>query len=114
MKLLVHPAIMAVFALYVFELPPLVAAVAILTAACPAGANVFVMARQYDLFLGRSASAVLISTALSVVTLSLLFAILKPTRSEEHTSELQSLMRISYAVFCLNKKKNITRHTNLN
>src|SRR3546814_4175563 len=26
------------------------------------------------------------------------------TRSEEHTSELQSLMRISYAVFCLNKK----------
>src|SRR3546814_6966768 len=27
------------------------------------------------------------------------------TRSEEHTSELQSLMRISYAVFCLNKKK---------
>src|SRR3546814_5256050 len=31
-------------------------------------------------------------------------------RSEEHTSELQSLMRISYAVFCL-KKKNITRKT---
>src|SRR3546814_4403458 len=27
-------------------------------------------------------------------------------RSEEHTSELQSLMRISYAVFCLTKKKN--------
>src|SRR3546814_1376134 len=31
-------------------------------------------------------------------------------RSEEHTSELQSLMRISYAVFCL-KKKNIITHT---
>src|SRR3546814_9849491 len=30
-------------------------------------------------------------------------------RSEEHTSELQSLMRISYAVFCLQKK---TKHTN--
>src|SRR3546814_8642125 len=29
-----------------------------------------------------------------------------PDRSEEHTSELQSLMRISYAVFCLKKKKN--------
>src|SRR3546814_5527091 len=28
-----------------------------------------------------------------------------PNRSEEHTSELQSLMRISYAVFCLKKKK---------
>src|SRR3546814_3760890 len=30
-------------------------------------------------------------------------------RSEEHTSELQSLMRISYAVFCLKKKKQIKR-----
>src|SRR3546814_1769754 len=29
----------------------------------------------------------------------------QPNRSEEHTSELQSLMRISYAVFCLKKKK---------
>src|SRR3546814_3135955 len=29
----------------------------------------------------------------------------RPARSEEHTSELQSLMRISYAVFCLKKKK---------
>src|SRR3546814_5266131 len=33
---------------------------------------------------------------------------LKPTRSEEHTSELQSLMRISYAVFCLKKKQEQT------
>src|SRR3546814_4469859 len=34
-------------------------------------------------------------------------------RSEEHTSELQSLMRISYAVFCLKKKKqNKTQHHN--
>src|SRR3546814_2187043 len=30
---------------------------------------------------------------------------MRPSRSEEHTSELQSLMRISYAVFCLKKKK---------
>src|SRR3546814_7062792 len=35
-------------------------------------------------------------------------------RSEEHTSELQSLMRISYAVFCLKKKKNITTTNNIN
>src|SRR3546814_7692312 len=33
-------------------------------------------------------------------------------RSEEHTSELQSLMRISYAVFCLNKKKKQNKHFN--
>src|SRR3546814_2546570 len=32
------------------------------------------------------------------------------SRSEEHTSELQSLMRISYAVFCLKKKKNTQKH----
>src|SRR3546814_3731020 len=32
-------------------------------------------------------------------------------RSEEHTSELQSLMRISYAVFCLKKKKQKKLHT---
>src|SRR3546814_5732447 len=41
------------------------------------------------------------------------------SRSEEHTSELQSLMRISYAVFCLKKKNRITpipknRSTHLN
>src|SRR3546814_8846690 len=30
-----------------------------------------------------------------------------PSRSEEHTSELQSLMRISYSVFCLKQKKNM-------
>src|SRR3546814_3679480 len=32
-------------------------------------------------------------------------------RSEEHTSELQSLMRISYAVFCLKKQKTLSHHS---
>src|SRR3546814_1017889 len=35
----------------------------------------------------------------------------RPTRSEEHTSELQSLMRISYAVFCLKKKQKQKTYT---
>src|SRR3546814_2527248 len=35
-------------------------------------------------------------------------------RSEEHTSELQSLMRISYAVFCLKKKKTMNEYKTLN
>src|SRR3546814_8217852 len=47
--------------------------------------------------------------------------VLPMRRSEEHTSELQSLMRISYAVFCLKKKKKINiipettynKHTNI-
>src|SRR3546814_3479394 len=33
----------------------------------------------------------------------------RPRRSEEHTSELQSLMRISYAVFCLKQKKHVLK-----
>src|SRR3546814_1706791 len=37
-------------------------------------------------------------------------AITTAPRSEEHTSELQSLMRISYAVFCLKRKNTRTRH----
>src|SRR3546814_1826094 len=37
---------------------------------------------------------------------------LDPNRSEEHTSELQSLMRISYAVFCLKKKKHTSMYSN--
>src|SRR3546814_2046497 len=51
--------------------------------------------------------------ALSIVVLLVSVYALRPldfaVRSEEHTSELQSLMRISYAVFCLKKKK--IRHT---
>src|SRR3546814_10319514 len=39
--------------------------------------------------------------------------VVSEARSEEHTSELQSLMRISYAVFCLKKKKNKYKLTNI-
>src|SRR3546814_6029289 len=50
-----------------------------------------------------------------VEILSTFFAKERPgaavSRSEEHTSELQSLMRISYAVFCLKKKTKSTNHT---
>src|SRR3546814_1511326 len=57
-----------------------------------------------------------VGAAASFVELSAPFghdSFLLDVRSEEHTSELQSLMRISYAVFCLKKKKhNITKKTN--
>src|SRR3546814_2362614 len=50
----------------------------------------------------------------AALKLALLFILLTPNRSEEHTSELQSLMRISYAVFCLKKKnKQKTTHHKL-
>src|SRR3546814_7095660 len=56
------------------------------------------------------------STDLLIVGLAATDYVGHGTRSEEHTSELQSLMRISYAVFCLKKKKKDTtkihkRHT---
>src|SRR3546814_7442513 len=41
-------------------------------------------------------------------------AMVKKMRSEEHTSELQSLMRISYAVFCLKKKTTVDKTTQSN
>src|SRR3546814_7011972 len=49
----------------------------------------------------EAAKAVGIATA----NMKIWAAVISAMRSEEHTSELQSLMRISYAVFCLNKKK---------
>src|SRR3546814_1141809 len=52
--------------------------------------------------LGRGALAVLL---LALIALQPARASEPEVRSEEHTSELQSLMRISYAVFCLKKKK---------
>src|SRR3546814_4646199 len=48
---------------------------------------------------GRGVVGVLRQEAVQVVVVD------EASRSEEHTSELQSLMRISYAVFCLKKKK---------
>src|SRR3546814_9791144 len=60
-----------------------------------------------DVFLGLSAPGVLKPEMVRQMGPSpLVLALANPTRSEEHTSELQSLMRISYAVFCLKKKKN--------
>src|SRR3546814_20224599 len=54
--------------------------------------------------LGFSGGSVLIGGLLALVVLARYLTPIS-SRSEEHTSELQSLMRISYAVFCLNKKK---------
>src|SRR3546814_5533622 len=49
--------------------------------------------------------ALFAAIGIALVTLAIALALATYNRSEEHTSELQSLMRISYAVFCLKKKK---------
>src|SRR3546814_5322576 len=54
-------------------------------------------------FASRKSSGV---AAREAVSRPSMLASVLAVRSEEHTSELQSLMRISYAVFCLKKKKN--------
>src|SRR3546814_6506577 len=49
------------------------------------------------------------SVAAGSLSRSAIHRLLQQQRSEEHTSELQSLMRISYAVFCLKKKKTTSK-----
>src|SRR3546814_8398967 len=46
-----------------------------------------------------------------IITMGAIIAIVMLSRSEEHTSELQSLMRIPYAVFCLKKKNTTYTHS---
>src|SRR3546814_7296873 len=57
----------------------------------------------------QPADALRPAEAISDAELAAAESSLRAARSEEHTSELQSLMRISYAVFCLKKKKKQTR-----
>jgi malonate transporter len=73
-KLALMPAIVWALASFVFRPPDLHVGVATILAALPSGANPFIVARRYDIFVARSASAVLISTAISVVTIALLLA----------------------------------------
>src|SRR3546814_8704035 len=84
-------ALMApMFALYTGES---IARVFFITAAAFAGTSLYGYTTKRDLStMGRF---------LAMSTIGILVAVL---RSKEHTSELQSLMRISYAVFCLKKK----------
>ncbi|CAN5912337.1 AEC family transporter [soil metagenome] len=75
-KLLVHPAAMWLAMTQIFTVDPLWASVAILGASLPIAANVFILARQYDTHLERASSAILLSTAISVITVSTLLTIL--------------------------------------
>src|SRR3546814_4968610 len=72
------------------------------------------------LFIDRAnpANAEVAELAVSFLIIAALFQVadgaqVVAQRSEEHTSELQSLMRISYAVFCLKKKKKLKQKTHV-
>ncbi len=75
-KLLIHPAAIWFATTRLFDIDPLWASVAILGAALPVAANVFIVAKQYDTYVERVSSAILVSTAISVVTVSALLTIL--------------------------------------
>jgi malonate transporter and related proteins len=74
-KLFVHPSAMWLTT-KLFDVGPFWAAVAVLAAALPVAANVFILARQYDTYVDRISSAILLSTAVSVVTVSTLLAVI--------------------------------------
>src|SRR3546814_8362086 len=57
----------------------------------------------------KSGAAVVPEVMIPLVATKRELELMKAVRSKEHTSELQSLMRMSYAVFCLKKKKKTER-----
>lgn len=71
-KLIVHPAAMYFVLSYVGDFEPIWVFAAVLLASLPTATNVFVIAQQYGVWVERASASVLISTAASVVTVSLL------------------------------------------
>ncbi len=70
LKLLLLPALVAVLAFGVFDLDPLWATVAVMAAAMPCGVNTYMFAEMNEVYVPQMASAVLLSTLFSIVTLS--------------------------------------------
>lgn len=73
-KLVLHPAAVAVAALMVFTVDPYAAGVMIAAAALPVAGNVFIIAQHYGVAPARVSAAILISTAISVLTVSAVIA----------------------------------------
>ena len=75
-KLIIHPLITWWLAYRIFELEGILPAIAVIQAALPCGVPVFVLAQQYGTFVIRSSAVIVWSTAISVLTLSLLLLFL--------------------------------------
>ena len=69
-KLLVHPALVWLLAVYVFALDTGTMKAAVFLAALPSGALVYVVAQRFDILVARTSAAIILSTAISVVTVS--------------------------------------------
>ena len=73
-KLVLHPLAVGSAALWVFHVDPFTAGVLISAAALPVAGNVYILAQHYGVCVARVSAAILISTALSVLTLPLILA----------------------------------------
>lgn len=76
-KLILHPAAVALAALWLFDVEPYAAGVMIAAAALPVAGNVFILAQHYGVAPQRVSTAILISTALSVLTVTAVIALLE-------------------------------------
>ncbi len=76
-KLVLHPAAVAVAALWLFPVDPYAAGVMIAAAALPVAGNVFILAQHYGVAPQRVSTAILLSTAASVLTVTAVIALLE-------------------------------------
>ena len=77
MKLALHPTALFLTTTVMFTVDPLWATAALLGAALPIAANVFIVARQYDVYVARTSSAILVSTAVSLISVSALLLVVR-------------------------------------
>lgn len=77
LKLFVFPVLAAAVSIYVFDLPKLWVAIIVLFAAMPVGANPFLFATKYERGIGSISASIAVSTAIAVVTISVLLYYLK-------------------------------------
>jgi malonate transporter and related proteins len=76
LKLVLHPLLMALLAFHVLNVDPFWAKIAVICAALPLGATAFVLAQRYRLLEAETSTGAVISTAASVITVSLVMAFL--------------------------------------
>lgn len=77
-KLVLHPLAVAVAAIWIFRVPDFPAGVLVAAAALPVAGNVYILAQHYQIAVARVSASILISTAISVVTVPLVIAWMFP------------------------------------
>jgi malonate transporter and related proteins len=76
LKLALHPMLTAVLVYYVLSIDPFWAKIAVVCASLPLGATAFVLAQRYKLLEAETSTGAVISTTASIVTVSLVMALL--------------------------------------